>query len=97
MVCSKPIVHIRLFRKIITPEQQKQICRYVDGQKGCKVVCGGVSCIFEFEVYKFCGHDLVNDDPDSAKVATSDSTPGCDGENIKSAREGTGFVPWLLT
>ena len=90
----------RLFRKIkcekLTLEQQKQICRYVDGQKGYKVVCGGVSCIFEFEAYEFCGHDPDSSDDDVAygersaepEMAIGDSTPGRDWEDFDDSGAG---------
>ena len=49
----------RLFKKITggkrLSDEQEKACRYVDGQRGYKVVCGGVTCIIEFEAYKFCG------------------------------------------
>lgn len=32
--------------------------RCVDGDKGIKIMCAGVSCIFEFIAYEFIGKDL---------------------------------------
>lgn len=67
----------RLFKKIQTEKlnaaQQKQICRYVDGQKGYKVTCGGVSCVFEFEAYEFCGYEP--DDDDTLSGISSEARP----------------------
>lgn len=66
----------RLFKKIteekLTPEEQRQIYRYVDGQRGYKVVCGRVSCIFEFEAYRYCG-ELSH--PDDGEMQGSNDAP----------------------
>ena len=54
---KKISVNIRFFTRItednLTSKQRKKVHRYVDGQLGYKVVCGGVSCILEFEAYHY--------------------------------------------
>jgi hypothetical protein len=45
------------------------MCRLVDGEQGYKVLCGGVSCIFEFEAYEFC--DTESDDSDADSLGAS--------------------------
>ena len=48
----------RFFKRITgtkPPIKHKKACRDVDGQQGYKVVCGGVTCIMEFEAYEFRG------------------------------------------
>ena len=89
----------RLFKRIseekLTPKQQLELYRYVDGQKGYKVVCGGVSCIFEFEAYRFIGGGLHEDDSKNGAggglVVTTGDNPGCHGDGIGGdGRERTG-------
>lgn len=36
-------------------KKEGKVYRWVDGQQGFKLFCGGVSCIFEFEAYHFIG------------------------------------------
>lgn len=83
----------RLFKKIkierLSAKQQKQVCRYVDGQKGYKVVCGGVSCVFEFVAYEFCGHDNSASDT-SSEVLLEMVASGPDEEDIDGGYGGSG-------
>lgn len=55
----------RLFEKIVgeEPRTPKPVRSQVDGQDGYKVKCGGVSCIFEVEAYRFCGHEPDDTSP----------------------------------
>lgn len=51
------LILFRLFTKIVGEVVTEEHQTEVDGQRGYKVKCGGVSCVFEFEAYRFCGHD----------------------------------------
>ena len=42
--------------------------RYADGVRGYKVRCAGVSCIFEFEAYEYCGSLRRPDDPSEDEI-----------------------------
>lgn len=71
----------RLFEKIEgdqRPPKLDPVCRHVDNEVGYKVKCGGVSCIFEIEAYRFCGHESDDGSLSSAQPGTDRSTLGTD-------------------
>ena len=55
-------------------------------------MCGGVSCIFEFEAYRFIGGGLHEDDSKDGNggglVVTTGDNPGCHGDGIGGGGDG---------
>lgn len=74
--------------------------RCVDGDKGIKIMCAGVSCIFEFIAYEFIGEDLytplapaIAGTPKPAPINRSSNTdPGILKDNAQDVSD-NGLTP----